>query len=253
MKKTILSCSLLLILSSIVSAQNFISTANIEFEVKTNVKKTMGNSSWAEMLKDQLPQFKTGYFNYTFANNQSVYKFDRWEAGAKIPEFLRRSDEENIWYFDFNTNKFMMKKVIEGTDFNVEDTIPAIEWKLSNESRVIAGFSCRKAVGVIMDSVYVFAFYTDEIMISGGPCSISGLPGMILGVTIPRLYTSFIATKIMVTDVKTASIKPISSKKYFTNSTLKSTLLERSKDWGGDDDNEESRSWINQFKWNALL
>lgn len=242
---------MLLLISSSATAQNFISTANIEFEVKTNVKKTMGNSSWAEMLKDQMPQFKTGYFNFTFANNQSIYKFDRWETGAKIPEFLRRSDEENIWYFDFNANKFMMKKNIEGTEFNINDTIPIIEWKLSNESRVIAGFNCRKAVGVIMDSVYVFAFYTDEIMIPGGPCSISGLPGMILGVTIPRLYTSFIATKIMVTEVNTATIKPINSKKYFSNTSLRSTLLERSKEWGGDD--EESQSWINQFKWNAML
>lgn len=253
MKKTMFQCCILLLLGFSASSQNFISTANIEFEVKTNVKKTMGNSSWAEMLKDQMPQFKTGYFNYTFANNQSMYKFDRWEAGAKVPEFLSRSDEENSWFFDFNANKFMMKKVIEGTEFIVDDSIPKIEWKLSNESRVIAGFNCRKAVGVIMDSVYVFAFYTDEIMIPGGPCSINGLPGMILGVTIPRLYTSFIATKIMVTDVKTAVIKPINSKKYFTNNTLKSTLFERSKDWGSEDDDEDSRSWINQFKWNALL
>jgi GLPGLI family protein len=36
-----------------------------------------------------------------------------------------------------------------------------------------------------MEDVYVFAFYTDDITtISGGPCSINGLPGMILGLTI---------------------------------------------------------------------
>src|SRR5688572_5179859 len=98
-----------------------------------------------------------------------------------------------------------MQKNVYGSNFNVEDSIPAIQWKLSNENRMIAGFNCRKATGIIMDSVYVFAFFTEEIMIPGGPCSISGLPGMILGLTIPRLYTSYIATKIMVNDVDVAS------------------------------------------------
>ena len=251
MKTLIVTCCLLILLGFYAKAQNFISSANIEFEVKTNVKKTMGNSSWAEMLKDQMPEFKTGYYNYTFSNNQSIYKFARWQEGIKVPEFLRESDEDNSYYFDFNTNKFMMKKVVEGTSFNVEDTIASIQWKLSNESRVIAGFNCRKAVGIIMDSVYVFAFYTDEIMIPGGPCSISGLPGMILGLTIPRLYTSFIATKVMVTNVNTAIIQPISAKKYYTNKSLKSIVEERSKEWGGD--SEESRFWVNQFRWSTML
>jgi GLPGLI family protein len=61
--------------------------------------------------------------------------------------------------------------------------------------------------------VYVFAFYTDDIMISGGPCSINGLPGMILGLTIPRLYTSFIATKVAVKKVTATEIIPVKAKK----------------------------------------
>jgi len=232
-------------------SQQFINKAVIEFEVKTNVKKTMGNSSWAEMLKDQMPQFKTGYFHYTFADGKSLYKFDHWD-NVKVPEFLRRSDEENAWFFDHTKNKTVVQKNVFGSNFNVEDSIPQIEWKLSNENRIIAGFNCRKAVGVIMDSVYVFAFYTDEITIPGGPCSINGLPGMILGLTIPRMYTSFIATKVMVNGVDESKIKPVTAKKYYTNLLLKQTIQERTKEWGGSND-EESKKWIEQMTWNTLL
>ena len=222
MKRIIfLSAILLTVLTA--SAQQFIDKAVIEYEVKTNIKKTMGNNSWTEMLKENMPDFKTGYFNYTFADNKSVYKFDHW-GEKKVPEFMRRGDEENIWFFDFTTGKFNMQKDVVGSKFNVADSIPVIEWKLSNENREIAGFNCRKAVGKIMDSVYIFAFYTDEITISGGPCSVSGLPGMILGLTIPRMYTSYIATKVMLNGVNTASIKPVEAKKYYTNNTLKSTI-----------------------------
>jgi len=233
------------------NAQQFISKATIEFEVKTNIKKTMGNSSWAEMLKDQMPAFKTGYYNFTFADGKSVFKWDHWD-NVKVPEFLRKNDEENVWYFDHNNNKFNVQKSVFGSMFNVDDSIPAIEWKLSNENRIIAGFNCRKAVGVIMDSVYVFAFYTDEITIPGGPCSISGLPGMILGLTIPRMYTSYIATKVMVNGVNEQAIKPASSKKYMTAVAMKTTIKERTKEWGGDDD-PDSKKWIEQMLWNTLL
>jgi GLPGLI family protein len=235
------------------TSQQFIDKAVIEYEVRTNVKKTMGNDSWDEMLKDQIPQFKTAYFQLIFNDNKSIYKFSRWADGPKVPEFLRRSDEENQWYFDFTTNKFNMKKDVFGNTFFVNDSIPTIEWKLTNESRVIAGFNCRKAVGKIMDSVYAFAFYTDEITIPAGPCSLSGLPGAILGLTIPRMYASYIATKVTL-GADAAIIKPIDAKKQYTKDGLKATINERIKEWfSDDDDNEDSKTWRNQFYWNLLL
>lgn len=233
-------------------AQQFVEKAVVEYEVKTNVRKTLGNSSWAEMLKDNMSQFKTGYFNFTFANNRSVYKFDHWETNSKIPQFLRKSDEENVWYTDFNKGTYNMQKNVYGSNFNVEDSLRNISWKLSGETRVIAGYTCRKATGIIMDSVYVFAFYTDEITIPGGPCSIAGLPGLILGLTIPRMYTSFIATKVNVTNVPESAIKPIVAKKYFSDKEMRSKLTERIKEWSNDED-EESRQWQEQLYWSSSL
>lgn len=251
MKTKIFFLSICFSFAQQLSAQLFVDKAVIEYEVKVNVKKTMGNNSWDEMLKENLPQFKTGYFLYTFADNKSVYKFDHWDT-KKVPEWMRRNDEDNVWYFDHNSGKFNMQKGVFGSNFNVEDSIPTIEWRLTNENRVIAGYNCRKAVGKILDSVYVFAFYSTEINISGGPCTINGLPGMILGLTIPRMYASWIATKVTLNDVNTAAIKPVTAKKYYTYSALKTTLKERSKEWINEDD-PDSRKWIDQLFWNTLL
>ena len=232
-------------------AQLFIDKAVIEYEVKVNIKKTIGNSSWAEMMKENMPQFKTGYYQYTFADNKSVYKFDHWDE-KKVPEWMRKSDEENAWYFDHTAGRFNMQKNVYGSNFNVEDSIPVIEWRLTNENRIIAGFNCRKAVGKIMDSVYVFAFFTEEITIPGGPCSINGLPGMILGVTIPRMFASWIATKVIVNNINVSVIKPITVKKYYSYKSLKTTIKERTREWVSEDD-PESQKWIEQLYWNTLL
>lgn len=252
MKKVNILLLLLIIVAFNVKAQLFIDKAVIEFEVKTNVKKTMGNGQWADLLKENMPQFKTGFYQYSFSGNKSIYKFNRWDEGPKVPEFLRRDDEQQIYFFDYNTNKTFQQKAIVGTNFFLEDSISKIDWRLTNESRVIAGFNCRKAIGKIMDSVYVFAFYTDEILIPGGPCNINGLPGMILGVTIPRMYISFIATKLTISSLVETDIKPVTAKKFNSKAALKTLITERSKEWSNSDD-DDSKAWRDQFVWNALL
>ena len=235
------------------NAQQFIDKAVIEYEVKTNLKKTMSNGSWDEMMKDNISDLKISYFTYAFADNKSLFKFDRWSPKTKIPKYEKEADEENSWYFDFTAGKMNMQKLIVGTSFVIADSIPNIEWKITNEHREIAGYNCRKAVGKIMDEVYVFAFYTDDIIISGGPCSISGLPGLILGLTIPRLYTSYIATKIDLNSIN-AEIKPITAKKTYDMAGLKTLIEEKTKDWYSyGDDKEENKRQKNLFLWNAFL
>jgi GLPGLI family protein len=108
----------------------------------------------------------------------------------------------------------------------------------------------------MLDSVYVFAFYTEEITLPGGPASFHGLPGTIMGITIPRLYTSWIATKVMVNGVDASSIKPLAAKKTITNSELKSLIIERTKDWYTPDDPDERKEAEQQkarFIWETLL
>ncbi len=255
MKKIIIASALLLIAGSGLQAQQFISRGTIEFEVKTNIKKIWGgNSIWAEMMQENMPTFKTAYFKYSFANGKSLYKLDRFDDSGpqKIPDFMKRDDEENEWYTDYTKGEINMKKTVVGAPFFIKDSLQKIQWRFSNESRVIAGFNCRKAIGKIFDSVYVFAFYTDEITITGGPGNINGLPGMILGVTIPRLYTSWIATKLSLEVADETKIKPLTAKKPTTTREFRDLLLERSKDWGGSDD-PESKKWLNNFLWNAML
>ena len=235
-------------------AQQFVDKAVIEYEVNTNLKKTMSNDSWDEMMKENLSDLKISYFTFTFADNKSIYKFNRWSPKTRIPKHHKEADEENIWYHDFVSGKMNMQKQIVGTNFIITDSIQKIEWQITNEHREIAGYNCRKAIGKRTDGVYVFAFYTDDITISGGPCSINGLPGMILGLTIPRLYTSFMAVKIDLEISNGFDIKPTPAKKTYDLVELKSLLEEKTKDWFSyGEDKEENKRQKEIFFWNAFL
>ncbi len=235
------------------NAQVFIEKASIEYEMTQNFKKMMGSGNWAEMMADKMQTLKTGYYNLTFANNQSIYKFDRWKDKEKLPAWFAR-DDKTIWFHDFTKGITSQEKDLIGSTVNVEDTIPALEWRLTDEIRMIAGFNCKKAVTKIFDSVYVFAFYAEEIMIPAGPASVNGLPGAILGMTIPRLFTSWIATKVSVNGVDVSNVKPFTAKKSYSNASLKKFIDDRTSDWwSGDDESIENKQQKNRFVWGMLL
>lgn len=116
-----------------------------------------------------------------------------------------------------------------GQDILIADSLMDIKWKITDEYRNIAGYNCRRANGIVLDSIYVVAFYTNEIPVSGGPASFGGLPGMILGVAVPELHFNMFATHVDLSpvpyiepDLIKKKVKPLSRKGVYDqlNSTL---------------------------------
>ncbi len=240
MKKLFFIAALLLSLQGF--SQIFLNKGMVEYEVKINNHKSFGEGIWADMMKDKLPKFSTSYYQLTFNSDKSIYKFSRKDEAAKMPWGTEK--EEDIWYNDYGNYNYVQQKGLFGETYLLIVSFSNIKWKITNENREIAGFNCRKAVGVLFDSVYVFAFYTDEIVTSGGPMSLHGLPGMILGVTIPRMFTSWVATKIQVDGVDDKRIVAPKKGKQKNPAELKETVLKVTKDWG---------TYGQQAIWNLFL
>lgn len=228
--------------SASLQAQTFIEKGLIEYTVVVNNHKAMGDGTWAEMFKDKIPKLSTSYYQLTFNDNKGIYQFNRKDDKTRSP--WGNDGEENVWYSDYGNDKFVQQKSIFGNTYILTDSLLNIDWKMTNESRNIAGFNCRKAVGVLFDSVYVFAFYTDEILVSGGPMGLHGLPGMILGVTIPRMFSSWVANKIEINGVDYAKIYAPTKGKKKKPKELEVTIIEATKDWG---------SYGQQSVWNLFL
>lgn len=223
-------------------AQVFIEKGLIEYQVVVNNHKAMGEGTWAEMFKEKIPKLSTSYYQLTFDANKSIYLFNRKDEKTKMP--WGNDGEDNIWYNDYKNESFIQQKSVFGDTYILTDSLIKIDWKVTNESREIAGFNCRKAVGKLFDSVYVFAFYTDEITVSGGPMSMHGLPGMILGITIPRMFSSWVATKVEINGVNYSTINAPAKGKKKKAKELQETVVKISKDWG---------SWGQQAVWNIFL
>lgn len=222
--------------------QLFISKGKVEFEKKENIFKTLdmlqeeesdGDNSWIEAIRKNTPQFSVTYFDLLFDENKSLYKPGRENDNQKANmQWLQSPASENIIFTNLRNGNHISQKNIYGSYFLIQDSARKVEWRITNETRDIAGFTCRKAVGKMLDSIYVVAFYTDQILPSAGPESFQGLPGMILGVAIPRLNTTWFATKLELVPVTDASL-PIPTKgKKQTETDFTKTLQILMKDWG---------------------
>src|SRR5690606_21151243 len=118
-------------------------------------------------------------------------------------------------------------------NFVIKDKAQPILWKITNEIRDIAGYQCRRANGLILDSIYVVAFYADEIIPSGGPESFSGLPGMILGLALPHENVTWFATKVEVDKpLPTDQMQLPRRAKQVTRQEYEESLKKVMKNWG---------------------
>lgn len=210
----------------LMAQQLFIPNGKITFEKKVNMVRTLANLGISEEVKGTMAKYKTSKWDLCFDRTRSIYKAQRKDdTDDDLTFFITPGESTNELYADYANKQRVLKKSIMGEDYLLRDSIPGVAWKIMQEVRTISGYECRKAVGRINDTVYVVAFYTDEILLRGGPEGFSGLPGMILGLAIPRLNTTWFATKIEAfTNFNNEIQPPTKGKKTETDKEIKKLM-----------------------------
>jgi len=232
----IFSCMLLAVTAA---RAQYTMQGKIEFERKMSIHRMLEdfsdgeNSSYMDALKAQLPKTAVHNFNLYFTAKQSMYKpGDNGDANPIFAMMGGLPGTENQVWNDYDTHKFIAFKNVYEQKFLVNDSMKNIRWKIMDEVRTIQGFSCRKAVCRLFDSVVVVAFYTDKIPVSGGPELFSGLPGMILEVAIPRLATTWIAKSVTIVMPTPEDLAAPAKGKKTTLAELQQAVYSSTKDWG---------------------
>ena len=245
MKKKIIFFAALLIHAAGVSAQyaHFTTSGTIEFEKRINayvvIEKdiTKDNEAWIQpqfdYYKKNNPQFKTLNAKLEFGNNKTLYTPNETELSQnRLISTNPILNQFNTIYTDIRTKSSVNEKMVFGETYLVKDSARKIKWKITDETREIAGYTCRRANGIYLDSVYVVAFYTTRIPVAGGPESFNGLPGMILGVALPHENVTWFATKVTEASVPQNDLMPPKKGALTNEKGLWKTLQDASENWG---------------------
>jgi len=207
--------------------------ALLKQELKRNPDNTF-MSAFVEDYQKKQPQFRVMKSTLAFSKDQTLFS-----------PMEESSSPQNNFFFNFpiaGQHNIIATQTEEGTSiaqkkvfeqlYLVKDSTRKINWKITDEMRNIAGYDCRRANALIMDSVYVVAFYTNLIPVAGGPESFTGLPGMILGVALPYEHVTWFATSVQETPVPPEKLKAPVKGKPLDHAGLLKTLKEAVKNWG---------------------
>lgn len=109
-------------------------------------------------------------------------------------------------YINFKNQEYLKLLPFGDEQLLLKDSLPAVKWKYTDEYRHIAGYDCRRVNGIIQDSIYAVAFFAGQIPISGGPELVHGLPGLILGISIPSMNVNMFATKVEISNAPVSNV-----------------------------------------------
>ncbi len=232
--------------TTVFAQQRFTKQGEIEFEKRINmyafIKKAIsGNKEQAaymeryfEQYKTTQPQFRTMKSLLKFSGSTTLFTPVK-ETEVQPNNFFNNMpgvNQVNTIQTDLEDKTSIIQKSVFEETFLIKDSLRKINWKITDETREIAGYPCRRANALVMDSIYVVAFYTDKIPVSGGPETFTGLPGMILGLALPHDHITWFATRVndmpMAKNVLTAPAKG----KPMNQTEFIATLQTAFKRWG---------------------
>jgi GLPGLI family protein len=244
--KILLGCCLMLnVLPLFAQNVRFTEQGVIEFEKRVNthavMKRMMGGEAQGgfmeeamDGMKNRTPQFNVFKSSLSFRDQKTLFVPQvKKEDPSDMFGMGVMGKQNNIIYSDFSSALSISQRNVLDEVFLVKDSLRRMVWKITEETREIAGYSCRRANGLMLDSIYVVAFYTDKIPVSGGPESFSGLPGMILGVALPHENITWFATKVTDTPVNPQVVVPPVKGKAMDGPAFKAYLSSAFKQWGG--------------------
>lgn len=214
--KKLLMAFILTVFCISVSAQ--ITSAKITFERKTNLYKELkGNvENW---LKEE-DKVKIDYFELFINDTCSLFK----PQESDLKENMSWATSKNTVLQNFKLNTRYVIKPMWGEELHLTDSMFKRKWKITESSRKIAGYACRKAVWQANDSTRIYAWFSYDIVPATGPESFNGLPGTILGLATEDGGVVYFAKKVEVLTPTPATFILPKKKKVYTIPELKAQM-----------------------------
>lgn len=211
-----------LFLAPCLTCSSQIRSAKITYERKTNLYKKFKGDDVKRWLKES-DKIKLDYFELTFNDTCSVFK----PQESDLRENMEWATSKNTVYQNLSTRQRYVIKNMWGEQLHLTDSLFRRKWKITESTRKIAGYNCRKAMWQANDSTRIYAWFSYDIVPSTGPESFNGLPGTILGLATEDGGVIYFAKKVEVADAPRETFITPKKKKTYTIPELKEEMTKR--------------------------
>jgi GLPGLI family protein len=195
-----------------------------------------------------IPQTRKENFELLFGNNHSLWQaaeenndnMETTDAGGGMQIRMFVAGSNDVLYTELDTKKKTEKREMFDKSFIIDDSVKALSWKITGETKTVLNHNCMKAVATnirqstrmtmdngkmerqeVTDTVAIVAWFTNEIPVSAGPAEYQAqLPGLILELDVNKGRQTYVATSIS-PKADLASIKEPTGKKHYTPAEFK--------------------------------
>lgn len=200
-----------------------VTNAKIIFERKTNLFKKYKGERTKDWIKEE-NKIKIDVFELIISDSLSVFK----PQESDIREQMDWLTQKNTTYQNLNSKTRFLIKNMWGEELYLKDSIIKRTWKITDGTRKIAGYNCRKAIWQANDTTKIYAWFSYDLTPSVGPESYTGLPGTILGLATEDGGVIYFAKKIELQPLIAASdLQTPKKKKVKTISEVKLDMESR--------------------------
>jgi len=157
-----------------------------------------------ERLKNRLEKI----YVLTFNKEEAIFKEDdKLDAISGATDTWGKNFTPGSQYKNIKTNSLVQQQEFYGKQFLVKDDLLKIDWKMGTETKQIGNYTCFKATASIpsadlswfnfswddlraeqntaeIQMTEIVAWYSPQIPVSQGPMEYTGLPGLILEVSV---------------------------------------------------------------------
>lgn len=200
-------------------------------------------SGMNEEMQRMIPRSRTDKFELDFSNNHSVWRQlaetdqDEMVGGEGSGFQIRVSSfgADDVVYTNFETARRVEQRDLFDKKFIIDDSVRALKWKMTGETKTILNHNCMKAVATqirmrpqmtmdngkmerkeVSDTSNIVAWFATDIPVPAGPGEFQGqLPGLILEMTVNDGRLTFKALSIS-PKADVAAIKEPQGKKRYT-------------------------------------
>jgi len=154
-------------------------SGKIVFYRKMNLKKIFKDNERVRPFLDDDVTWHVDSFALYF--NDSLSAFVPIESDEPSKGMMKMLTPQNTTYKNINRNQRTVIMSMMGSAMTVQDEVKSRVWKVTESTRKIAGYTCRKSLIQMNDSTRVYAWFTADVVAPVGPEGFDGLPGAILG------------------------------------------------------------------------
>lgn len=213
------------------------SSGVITYEVKVNVHRRLPPDAAA--MKERIPEFNYHQDQVAFNATESLYTTlpdEEEEAfgdeGNGMRMRIMRPQVE--YYFDQSQSKRIVLQDFMGKKILIEDSLKIIPWKLSEETKTIQGYACKKASYFDEERKQnVVVWYTQQIHLFVGPEGYVSLPGTVLQLEINDGERTLTAKKVELRPLKKGELKVPSGGQRMTEKEFRAMVEEQMRRNGG--------------------